>query len=649
MAILQSTTIGGTGYLQLPVGRTADRPAEPTWTVVSLTSTGSGNWTVPAGVTQVDVLVVGGGGGGGAWVPGGGGAGGVVYREGYPVTPGSTIAYTVGVGGTGSYNPGGYSGMPNASNGGQSVFGAITALGGGHGGSWTSYPASSGGSGGGNGSGTNGGAGTAGQGFAGGRGAETSDNGYLTGGGGGAGGPGELWKVAGSGELTTGAWGTLGKSGDGGPGLAFNITGTLTYYGGGGGGGYHGNTTAVNGRPGFGGIGGGGDGDGPNVDSGNVNPNNTSWLRGGSTYPTGQNGVANTGGGGGGGGSRGDANSRGGNGGSGVVIIRYTANDNVNLRQGAIRLNTQKGLEYYRGEGRWLNLSMPFPYRTNITTAYMAGGYKDAVAWNNVNRIFQSTDTCINLGDGAIARSFNYQSGACGLNIGYVFGSGNGHAIASNYVQGFNMRTEVAYNPPITAMNNNRSNSGSLFQEHYFAWITGGGASEIEEYNLTNEVKQASPTGGFSTTNQWGMSHETYGTFYWEEDSRNFHFASRTVTSQFGGQPSAYHQQKSVQSKYTNNYAGNEGSYNGGYNLRRTNMYTRTSSGTVAKPRTNCGEENFTMGQDWQYMIANYDGSGQNNGSWKFYYSTESGFNGGASMEPKGKAGASSGVCFWRS
>ena len=75
MAILQSTTIGGTGYLQLPVGTSGARPTAPAWTVVSLTATGSGNWTVPAGVTQVDVLVVGGGGGGGAGVGGGGGGG----------------------------------------------------------------------------------------------------------------------------------------------------------------------------------------------------------------------------------------------------------------------------------------------------------------------------------------------------------------------------------------------------------------------------------------------------------------------------------------------------------------------------------------------------------------------------------------------
>ena len=61
-----------------------------------------------------------------------------------------------------------------------------------------------------------------------------------------------------------------------------------------------------------------------------------------------------------------------------------------------------------------------------------------------------------------------------------------------------------------------------------------------------------------------------------------------------------------------------------------------------------CGEENYTMGNDHQYMLGQYNGL-QNNLSWRFNYATEQGFQGGASMEPKGKAGASSGTCAWRS
>lgn len=113
-------------------------------------------WTVPAGVTSVRVLVVaGGGGGGGFHTAGGGGAGGLVHNVGFAVTPGSTVSVSVGKGGapgsaTGSQytNPGG--------NGADSVFGSLTAVGGGGGGggganSQIGNPGSAGGSGGGGG------------------------------------------------------------------------------------------------------------------------------------------------------------------------------------------------------------------------------------------------------------------------------------------------------------------------------------------------------------------------------------------------------------------------------------------------------------------------------------------------------------------
>ena len=59
------------------------------------TLTSSGTWTVPAGITSVDVLVVAGGGGGAGNAGGGGGAGGVVRNTAYSVTPGATISLTI--------------------------------------------------------------------------------------------------------------------------------------------------------------------------------------------------------------------------------------------------------------------------------------------------------------------------------------------------------------------------------------------------------------------------------------------------------------------------------------------------------------------------------------------------------------------------
>ena len=70
----------------------------------SITTTGSGTYSVEPTTSSVDVLIVGGGGSGGAGgynntAGGGGGAGGLIFYEDYPVTSGSSIPVSVGAGG----------------------------------------------------------------------------------------------------------------------------------------------------------------------------------------------------------------------------------------------------------------------------------------------------------------------------------------------------------------------------------------------------------------------------------------------------------------------------------------------------------------------------------------------------------------------
>lgn len=244
--------------------------------VIKWTTVGSYTWTVPSGVSSAKVLVVAGGGGGGYGYGqngGGGGAGGLVYHASYSLS--GNIPITVGGGGA----PAPSNSAPGF-NGSNSVFGAITALGGGGGGN-TNAAATAGGSGGGGcdlnyptgGAATQGnsGGGT-GYGHAGGNGYYS--NPYPAGGGGGA-----------------GAVGTTGSNPTGGIGMQFDITGTSVYYAGGGGG----FSNSVGGAAG--GLGGGGAG-----------PNNP--------------GSPNTGGGGGG---SGGGVGAGGSGGSGVVIVRFAA------------------------------------------------------------------------------------------------------------------------------------------------------------------------------------------------------------------------------------------------------------------------------------------------------------------------------------
>ena len=158
----------------------------------------SGTWTVPAGVTSVSALLVAGGGGGGRY-GGGGGAGGILYNTSTTVTPGQSLQVVIGSGGLGWVGDAQSGGQAN--NGGNTIFGSLTAIGGGGAGVYGNPNGSSGANGGSGGGGarqnsggsTNtGGSGVGGQGYTGGTlaspAAQTSNS---AGGGGGAGGIGQ--------------------------------------------------------------------------------------------------------------------------------------------------------------------------------------------------------------------------------------------------------------------------------------------------------------------------------------------------------------------------------------------------------------------------------------------------------------------------
>jgi hypothetical protein len=292
-----------TGYLDLPIGTTLQRPVSPGegnfrinsttgalevyylgyWSnIKSLgvsaasggtiitegnykvhTFTTGSNFIVSQAGSPFEILLVAGGGGGGHDVGGGGGAGGLIYQSTLELSA-TTYPITIGGGGAGS---GSLSGT--AGNGVNTTGFGLTAIGGGGGANYTGSGSVSNGATGGSGGGgvgytwpSNGGAGTAGQGFLGGNGVGTTSG---TGGGGG-------------GATAAGATGIVSGSGfaAGGTGFTSLISGTSTTY-------------ATGGR-------GGGD----------------NWTGAASA-------AANTGNGGDGQG----IGSSGGSGGSGIVIIRY--------------------------------------------------------------------------------------------------------------------------------------------------------------------------------------------------------------------------------------------------------------------------------------------------------------------------------------
>ena len=283
------------------------------------------------GVTTADVLLVAGGGGGGADNSGGGGAGGLIFRPGMTITNG-VKAVVIGQGGIGAPTQ-----DVLGTNGSNSTFNGLTALGGGRAANGIAHAtlgvAGTGGSGGGGqgewsggyngasglqpsqsgdsgtyGYGNRGGNGTSGGGGGGGAGAAGNNRVGATGG---DGGEGKYFVTSGGTTydfLTM--YGYCGV-GDNNPKAIENQTWTNRLYFAGGGGGGNENDDA--GRA-SGGVGGGGGALGIYIDS--------STVDGGPSDP--KNGLPNTGGGGAGGTYSGSLQwYTGGNGGSGVCIIRY--------------------------------------------------------------------------------------------------------------------------------------------------------------------------------------------------------------------------------------------------------------------------------------------------------------------------------------
>ena len=318
---------------------------------------------------------------------------------------------------------------------------------------------------------------------------------------------------------------------------------------------------------------------------------------------------------------------------------------------------------------------LPFLTRQVITTGYVAAGYKDGVAWRNVNVLNQSTDTSTNLGD-LLQESANYTKGAQTKNTAYVFGTqgtGTQGVGAFTSTSCFNMRNNT------NMTKNNSMNSGTVIGdastiqstgptgEYLFAYVNGNNTGAFnQKFNMTTEAYvgtiASSMTQGTCGAH-WG---ENTG-FWWTDDNtgRKFTFATETEATP-GAAPGFHGQQKGMVAKTGFGYGGNEGTYGSGRYFRKWNYTTEVTVSTPQKGLWFCGEENFIAGQTNGYMLGAYtdttggnaSGTGQTNDSAKFTYATDSGIRG--SFDPTGTqsgtgsaagspiAGRSSGVGFWR-
>lgn len=286
-----------------------------------------------------------------------------------------------------------------------------------------------------------------------------------------------------------------------------------------------------------------------------------------------------------------------------------------------------------------------FKYRQIINYAYVGCGYKNGSPWKNVHKTVVSTDQTTNLGT-LMQYAAAYTSGVCSLNIFYMWATFDGFPGNTVQTSAMNMFTESSYTLT-SAMNmiDSRDDCATVHQEHDRCWISGGGNSSIDRFNMWTETMATSTLSGGLGGFLASFSDQYYGFWGNEGGTQKVTFATETPASHTTF--FVHSQQKGISSKMRKGYCGNEGDYAGGYNLRRWYFPTDTNTGNVAKPDTNCGEENFTLGQDWQYMLGQYNGA-QNNNSWKFYYATDNGTANPAGLSPTAQAGQSSGHCGWR-
>jgi len=324
-----------------------------------------------------------------------------------------------------------------------------------------------------------------------------------------------------------------------------------------------------------------------------------------------------------------------------------------------------------------------FLTRQTITTGYVMGGYQTTSPWRNVNRMVHATDVMTNLGD-QISHASAYTSGACNLSKGFLWTADGSWPGSSVQTTAFNLATETSAGTNTNwNIKETREDPGTIFNQLEWAFIIGGASKNtIDQFNMTNEtmITGISPTNLGTTYTAYQdtvgtgtISGEEHGYAYGANGSAKFVFATgmaynvaanefyyttnvdTVATNEFiriyaPNKPSdltTHSQQKGISSKTGRGWFGNEGTYNGGYNLRRIQFSTDSSLGTVSKPIGNSGEENFDMGQARQYMMGMYDGA-QNNRGWKFTYATESGSELGAGSVRTGVPGGSSGHCVWK-
>ena len=276
--------------------------------------------------------------------------------------------------------------------------------------------------------------------------------------------------------------------------------------------------------------------------------------------------------------------------------------------------------------------------RSRICThGFVAGGYKNASPWRNVNRTEHSNDTSTNLGD-KMNEAGSYIDGAFSDLHMYCYGTDNSFSGNTNRVWSMQMSNESSRGNQ-SGMNVSRNDCGCMIDYHYMGahiYITGGGNSTTDRTNMKNDSN--------STTNGFGSGGDyTAGT-----QGRLRGYMKTGGTAQYMTWANESWSTWS-NSPGTNGWGKACGSWMGHFYMKTGgNCVTglaKCNDDTGANISTfnvqNSGEENYQQGNFKGYCLGHYNGS-QNNNSYKFSTTSDTYSSGGGGMEPKGHNGMSS-------
>jgi hypothetical protein len=325
-----------------------------------------------------------------------------------------------------------------------------------------------------------------------------------------------------------------------------------------------------------------------------------------------------------------------------------------------------------------------FRYRSILTHGFLAAGYKNSNPWRAVNKTWHATDTTYYCGE-QLDRHGAYIDGMFSDYNGYIcsmskdetfnqasvhtssinlmtgsartrgygnFGSGSApnfgyigdNPTAQGVTYGSGYTTEGTASPGTGGWDMSvprHTHGGMTNQMSQTGYQFGGGYTATDKMDFATETMYtttSAPSAGGATTGTMGETYG-YGVIGGYGGTR-LQFSSDTWSAFTNPGSDGY--RKGLPTKWGYFYMGTGSNVTLGWAV--INDSTGASI-TTFNGISNVGEENLEMGQDWGYMLGNYNGN-QNNMTWKFNYSNNAITALSATAQPKGHNGQSSGVCF---